>query len=402
MQRGPQEICSEQTEIPLFGSLPSRPAIHTSTAYLCESPREADERLGGKRPGYVYQRDGHPNAAALAEKCRRLHGENSSHAVVTSSGMSAISLAMISQLSTGDHILLSHRLYGRTAILVEQELSRFGIEFSFADFCNLDQVSEQCRPNTRMLVVETISNPKLRVVDFGALAEIAKSRNALILVDNTFASPIVCRPFDFGADLVVESLTKIMNGHGDTTLGLLSGTEAVWERVPAALSSWGMTSGPFDCWLAERGVSTLFLRMSSAANTAKILAERLSSHPQILDVAFPGLQSHPDRAIAVRQFSSLNGETCFGNMITIEVNGGIEGATRFIEATKEIPFCPSLGELMTTLSHPFTTSHRNLNSSQLAKLGISGGTIRFSIGLESADFIESAIATALSGLPNPV
>jgi len=245
-------------------------------------------------------------------------------------------------------------------------------------------------------LVETISNPKLRVADLSKLADLCHSHDARLLVDNTFASPIVCRPLDLGADLVVESLTKIMNGHGDTTLGLLCGRSKIWNRIPAAISSWGMTSGPFDCWLAERGASTLYLRMSAAAESAMSLAKRLGEHPKILEVAYPGLESHPDQKVATSQFLTVSDRPCFGNIITIEVAGGIDGARRFMAATEDIPYCPSLGELTTTLSHPYSSSHRNLSPEQLKLLGISGGTIRLSIGLESSEFIGSAIENALN------
>lgn len=389
MKRGLQELCPETEEISLFGSRPSRNAIHTSTAYICSSPDEANMKLGGQLEGYVYQRDGHPNADSLAGKCRRLH--EADHAVVTSSGMSATALAIVSQLAGGDHVLLSSRLYGRTSTLVQTELVRFGVTSSIVDMSDLESVEKLAPPKTRLLMVETISNPDLRVVDLRDLARVAHRMGTLLLVDNTFASPVVCRPLELGADLVVESLTKMMNGHGDVTMGLLCARGDVWERVPGALASWGMTAGPFDCWLAERGLSTLFLRMSAASENAQKIASQLTQMAAIESVSYPGLESHVDHRTATSQFGRHQNQTLFGNMVTIHLGGGTEAASRFIRAASEIPFCPSLGELSTTLSHPASTSHRSYSDEQLQSLGISGGTIRLSIGLESPEFILEAI-----------
>ncbi len=350
-------------------------------------------KLSGHLEGYVYQRDGHPNADSLSAKCRQLH--EADHAVVTSSGMSAIALAIVSQLAGGDHVLLSHRLYGRTSTLLQTELVRFGVTSSIVDMGEFASVQQQAPANTKMLIVETISNPDLRVVDLGELSHVARRIGALLLVDNTFASPIVCRPLALGADLVVESLTKMMNGHGDVTMGLLCARGDVWDRVPAALSSWGMTAGPFDCWLAERGLSTLFLRMSTASQNAKKIASQLTQMAAIESVSYPGLDLHADFRTATAQFGSCREETLYGNMVTIRLGGGWEAATRFIRAAREIPFCPSLGELSTTLSHPASTSHRSCSDEQLRSLGISGGTIRLSIGLESPEFIQEAIQAAV-------
>ncbi len=397
MKRSRQELCPEIVEVPLFDSRPSRSAIHPATVYICPSTGHADERLGGRQPGYVYQRDGHPNADILSEKCRRIH--NAPRAVITSSGMSAITLGLISQIEAGDHVLMSNRLYGRSLALVDQELGRFGIAHSVVDMCDLQAVNDSIQANTKMLVVETISNPTLRVVDLQSLANLAHESDALLMVDNTFASPIVCQPFESGADLVVESLTKIMNGHGDVSLGLLCGTDASWDRVEYALSTWGWTSGPFDCWLAERGLSTLFLRMTSACKSAFEIANFLSKAGGVESVLYPGLAVHPDLEIAKRQFETHQGEPLFGNIVTFLLSDSTQAAAdRFIQQATDIPFCPSLGDLVTTLSHPLSSSHRTLSVESQKDLAIFPGTIRLSIGLESPEFIQEAIKKGLAGL----
>jgi cystathionine beta-lyase/cystathionine gamma-synthase len=269
-----------------------------------------------------------------------------------------------------------------------------GIESSAVDTCDLAAVEQAIKLNTRLIVAETIANPLLEVADIAALAKIAHARGITLLVDNTFASPILCRPLALGADLVMESLTKTMNGHSDVILGLLAGQESHWSRVPQVISAFGMSSSPFDCWLAERGLATAHLRIERACDNALAAAEFLASEsPRVAKVFYPGLASHQQHALAARQFAGR-----FGTMVTFELAGGRPAADTFIPAAKRIPFCPSLGELNTTLSHPETTSHRGLTTEQRAALGITGGTIRLSVGTESAEFIREALAEAFRAL----
>src|SRR5215469_6857893 len=208
---------------------PASPPIFLSSVYRCASPGQADQLLSGEEAGYVYSRDGHPNADQLSQKCRELHGAE--RATVCSSGMAALALAAVSHLDHTSHVVVSNQLYGRTGQLFAHELPRFGVQVSVVDTCNLAATAAALRPNTRLVVCETITNPLLRVCDIAALAEIVRPRGALLLVDNTLATPILCRPLALGADLVVESLTKLMSGHSDVLLGLLCGTEQVWQRV---------------------------------------------------------------------------------------------------------------------------------------------------------------------------
>jgi cystathionine beta-lyase/cystathionine gamma-synthase len=241
-------------------------------------------------------------------------------------------------------------------------------------------------------LAETIANPLLEVGDVAALSEIAHQAKAALLIDNTFASPIVCRPLALGADLVMESLTKVLNGHSDVMLGFLGGREAMWERVPQVISTWGLASSPFDCWLAQRGLVTAHLRVERACHNALAAAEFLKSQaPRVAAVHYPGLTNHPHHAVAQRQFGGL-----FGTIVTFDLAGGRSAADAFIARANQIPFCPSLGEVSTTLSHPETTSHRGLTTEQRSALGITGGTIRLSVGTESIDFIRDALNEGLS------
>jgi cystathionine beta-lyase/cystathionine gamma-synthase len=369
---------------------PHNQPLYLSSVWECDDPAQADDILGGRQSGYVYRRDGHPNGDALADECSRLHGVE--RGIATSSGMSAIAAAVLAVTKAGDHVLLSNRLYGKTAFLVSSECSRLGIESSAADVGDLNAIQASLRPNTTLVIVETIANPRLEVADVAGLAEIAHGAGALLLVDNTFATPYVCPPAKHGADLVMESLTKMMNGHSDVILGYLGGSAAAFERVPGVVSAWGMCSSPLDCWLALRGLGTLSLRMQQACGNALTAANHLAGCQEVERVDYPGLASHPQHALASKQFGGR-----FGSLLTFHLRGGRPAAEKFIAAAQRIPFCPSLGELQTTLSHPETTSHRGLSPQARAALGISGGTIRLSVGTEPVDDVIAALAEGLEG-----
>jgi cystathionine beta-lyase/cystathionine gamma-synthase len=365
--------------------------IYAASVYECDSPAQAEALLAGTLPGYVYQRDGHPNAALLASKCKELHAAE--EAAITATGMSALSVALLALLKSGDHIVLSKYLYGRTTQLLTTEAARLGITSTIADPTDLAAMDQAFTPATRLVVVETIANPLVQVADIAALAALSHQHGAKLLVDNTFATPILCRPLELGADLVWESITKMMNGHSDVILGLLCGHSADWERVPMVLSAWGLASAPFDCWLAQRGLATLALRVERAASNALAAAEFLSSERAVAEVYYPGLVSHPQHALAKSQFGGK-----FGAMVSFRLAGGRAAADAFIAGARQIPFCPSLGEISTTLSHPESTSHRGLTPAARAALGIDGGTIRLSVGCESPEFVVESLREGLNAL----
>jgi cystathionine beta-lyase/cystathionine gamma-synthase len=281
-------------------------------------------------------------------------------------------------------------MYGRTLQLLTAEAARLGIGCTLVDTTNLDRVAKAFTTRTRLLVVETIANPCLRVADIAALADICARYNAQFLVDNTFATPVLCRPIELGADLVLESISKFMNGHSDVMLGLLCGREKLWQRVPQVLSAWGLASSPFDCYLSARGLATMHLRVDRACANAQKAAEMLAKHAAVEHVDYPGLPNHADHKLAARQFGGR-----YGTVVTFRLRGGLAAAESFIGAARRIPFCPSLGEVSTTLSHPESTSHRGLSSQERKALGIDGGTIRLSVGVESPEFVLSALEEAL-------
>ncbi len=390
MQRRPDDIAPRPLRLPPQPTEPLATPIYPSSVYRCHDPAQAEALLAGTLPGHVYSRDGHPNAQLLAERCRLLHGAG--QAAVVASGMSALAVALLSQCATGDRIVVSRQLYGRSHLLLIDEAARLGISATAVETTDFAATSAALKPGAKLLVVETISNPLLRVADLRRLADQAHAAGALLVVDNTFASPVLCRPLEFGADLVVESLTKIMNGHSDVLLGLICGRDEVWQRVPRVISTWGMSAGPFECWLADRGIGTLPLRMERAAANALAAAQFLKSRPEVAAVHYPGLPEHPDHALATRQFGS-----CYGSIAAFTLAGDTPGAERFIAAAHDIPFCPSLGELSTTLTHPASTSHRGLAPEARRELGIMGGTIRLSVGVESPEFVIAALTAGLNG-----
>jgi cystathionine beta-lyase/cystathionine gamma-synthase len=391
MNQRPDDVCPALAKRIFPAPQPLAPPLYAASVYPCESPDHAEAVFSGLAPGYAYQRDGHPNADLLADKCRQLH--QAPRAVIAASGMAAMSVALLSQLQAGDHVIVSRHLYGRSLQLLTQEAGRLGIGSTVVDTCDLPGTAATIRPQTKLIVVETIANPLLQVADIASLAALAHAHQALLLVDNTFATPVLCRPLEWGADLVLESLSKMMNGHSDVILGLLCGTEAVWQRVPLVLSAWGLASSPFDCWLTLRGLSTLALRFQRAADNAVHAAQFLASRPEVAKVDYPGLPGHPDHQLARRQFFGQ-----FGAMVTFHLAGGRAAGEQFLAAAGRIPFCPSLGEVSTTLSHPESTSHRGLTPDERERLGIGGGTLRLSVGCESREFVLDALTEGLAGL----
>jgi cystathionine beta-lyase/cystathionine gamma-synthase len=383
------DLCPRPDELPQPIGRSLAPAIYPASVYRCDDPDQARAVLAGDVPGFVYQRDGHPNGQMLAEKCRLLH--DGDWAMIASSGMAAMSLALLSHAGQGDHLVVSNQLYGRSLDLLVSETGHLGIDSTVVDTCDLPAVAAALKPETKLLVVETIANPLLRVADIAALAELAHNSGAKLLVDNTFASPAVCQPMSCGADLVLESLSKIMNGHSDVMLGLLVGKGSDFARVKAVSSIWGLASSPMDCWLAHRGLTTLALRADRASSNALAAAEHLAGHPSVARVRYPGLSTHEDHATAAKQFSGR-----YGSIVTFDIIGGQSAATKFIQAADKIPFCPSLGEVSTTLSHPASTSHRALSPAEQESLGITGGTLRLSVGTASPEAVIAAIDEAFS------
>ena len=388
----------------LGASSPLVPPLFQSSVYQIADLDTLDQIMEGQEAGFIYARDRHPNAVRLAQKLAEL--ESGDWAVMCSSGMAAISAVILATLQQGDRLVASHRLYGRTTQLFTTGLGRFGIHCSLVDAGNLDEVRRALKSTekgrAKLLFVETLSNPLLRAVDIPALAELAHQGGALLFVDNTFATPILCRPLELGADVVMESLTKMIGGHSDVTLGVVAGKaepgnapgqDPLYLQVCQEVSIWGLSSPPFDCWLAERGLATLNLRMKAACRNAAALAAWLSQQPGVVAVAYPGLPQHPDHQLASRLFD----HGLSGNMLCFELKGGRDAVNRFLQNAPGLPFSPSLGHFSTTLSHPASTSHRYSSPKDRQRQGITEGLIRLSVGIEELAEIQAEIARGLSG-----
>lgn len=385
----PDEICPRIDRPPPSSTIPAAPAITPTTVWACESPTQAEAILAGENEGFVYQRVGHPNAVMFADKAKELHAAE--NAVVTASGMAAMSVVMLAQLRAGSKIVASNQLYGQTADLLGAEATRFGITCVEADLYDLGEAKRVITADTDLVVVETIANPLLRVADIAALAELAHRANAKLVVDNTFATPIVCQPLTLGADFVVESVSKMMNGHSDAMIGLVLANSADTDRLARVNATWGFASSPFDCFLATRGLTTLHLRCQRSCENALRVANFLREHSAVSRVIYPGLKDHSEHSLAVKQFGEY-----FGSMVTFDLPGGRSAVDTFIANCAPIRFCPSLGEAPTTISHPATTSHRTLSAQQRESLGVTEGTLRLSTGIESMDGIKIAMENGLA------
>jgi cystathionine beta-lyase/cystathionine gamma-synthase len=373
---------------PLGQSVPLVPPLYQSSVYTLPDLDALDRIMNGQASGFIYARDGHPNARQLAEQLAVLEG--ASWSIVCGSGMGAISAAVLSTVSQGERIVASNRLYGRTTQLFVEELPRFGITTTLVDTNDLTAVRAALQQPARVLFVETMSNPLLRVADLEALAELAEERECRLVVDNTFATPVLCRPLDYGADSVMESLTKMIGGHSDVTLGVLCGRDDLLPETTRTVSIFGLASNPFDCWLAQRGLATLPLRMKTASLNAAALADWLAGQSGVDRVVYPGRSDHPDHSLAQRVLADL-----YGTMLCFELDGGREAVNHFMRRAKGVPFSPSLGHTMTTCSHPATTSHRYSSPAEKRRQGISDGLIRLSVGVEELKDIQAELAKGL-------
>jgi cystathionine beta-lyase/cystathionine gamma-synthase len=363
--------------------------LYQSSVYTLPDLDALDRILDQGEAGFIYARDAHPNARRLAKLLADAEGARWS--LVCGSGMAAISAIVLSTVQHGQRIVASNRLYGRTAQLFSQELTRFGVGCEYVDTNDLGQVEGALKKGARLLFVETMSNPLLRVADLPALAELAHRHQCLFVVDNTFATPALARPIITGADLVMESLTKMIAGHSDVTLGLVCGKDPdLLPQMNAAVSIWGLASNPFDCWLAERGLATLDLRMQAACANAARLADWLAEQPGVSRVLYPGRPDHADHVLAKRV---LKGG--FGCMLCFELEGGRAAVNRFLHRAPGIPFSPSLGHFGTTLSHPGTTSHRYVSPAEKRRQGITDGLIRLSVGIESFEKVRQEMQKGL-------
>jgi cystathionine gamma-synthase len=370
-------------------SKPINPAIHQSTVYGFESLEQLEAVYAGDH-GYIYYRNGHPNASVLETLLCDL--ERGQAAAVSSSGMAAISALLLGNLNAGDHIVADQNAYGGTFALLTTDLPRLGLEVSFVDAGNLEAVQAAFKPNTKWLHLESLSNPTLRVADLPHLIGLGKAHGASVCVDNTFASPALLNPLEHGADVVVHSLAKYIGGHGAVMGGALVGRDDVVAPARGALLRLGGTMAAFDAWLALLGAKTLGLRMQQHSHNALAVAQFLESHPEVVRVDYPGLESHPQHLLARQLFKQG-----FGGMLSFELRGGYAAASQFVKNIHHaIPLAPSLADVSSTLSYPAATSHRALSPEARANIGVTDGLLRFSVGIEDPADILHDIAQAFT------
>ncbi len=370
--------------------------IHPSVVWTFDDLATVDEVWEGRRPGFIYARMGHPNRTVLERAVARLHGAPA--AVATASGMAALASAILAACSAGDHLVASSRLYGGTHSLLEGHLRRLGLAVDYADQTDARAVQAALRPNTRLVLVETLSNPTLSLPDLEGLAGLARQRGFSLLVDNTFCSPVLHRPLEWGATAVVESVTKYLAGHSDVTGGVLAGPAELVQRAALVARDLGGSLDPVSAWLAVRGMKTVFLRLERHSENGMAVARWLAGRRGVLRVYYPGLAEHPQHGLARRLLPRG-----FGGMVSFEVAGGRAGAEVFTGHLRLIANAPSLADVTTTLLHPATTSHRYLAPERRAAAGVTDGLIRLSVGLEPvadlvADLERGLSAVVRSGL----
>ncbi|MWD28121.1 aminotransferase class I/II-fold pyridoxal phosphate-dependent enzyme [Aquicoccus sp. SCR17] len=372
---------------PDSASTPVVSPLSPSVVYASESPDALDAQYEGRAEGYTYAREGHPNADVLGRRIDAMEGM--SGGVVTGSGMAAVSAVLMGCLKAGDHVVGGDLLYGRSLRMLREDLPRLGITTTLADTGDAAAVEAALRPETRAILLEVVSNPGLRVADLEGVAALAKARGILLVVDNTFTTPRAIRPVEWGADIVLHSVTKLLAGHSDATLGWVAAKDpALAERLRVFAVTAGLTASPFDCWLAERGLMSFDLRFDRAESTAALLAEYLASEE--VRVIYPGRDDHPD---AARAAHLLGGRAC--NMVSFELLGGRAAANAFARAADGIAFAPTLGDVGTTLSHPASSSHRALAPEERERLGLTEGFFRVSVGLEEPEALIAVFAAGL-------
>lgn len=344
----------------------------------------------GPQDDVLYTRYGNnPNQLRLAERLAKLEGAEA--AIFVASGMGATALAHVAVLRPGDHLLASEWIYGGTRRLFTEDFARLGIEVSFVDPSNRRNWRARFRKNTRAIFVETPTNPTMRVLDLDWLSLLTRERGVPLIVDSTFATPVNFNPLEHGADIVIHSVTKYLNGHSDVIAGAVASTEPIIEEITQRMRVWGQALDPHCAWLIERGMKTLAVRVARQNTTALALAQWLEQQPKVRRVHYPGLPSHPDHELA-RQ--TLRG---FGGMIGVELAGGARAAERFLKALKLITHAPSLGGVETLISEPRFTSHASMTAEQRAAAGIPDGFLRVSVGLEDVEDLMEDLARGLEG-----
>ena len=374
---------------PAYGSV--APPIYQTSTFVFRTPEEGAARFAGKDPGYIYTRMGNPTIAMLEANVATL--EEGTSALATSSGMAAVSTVFFALLSAGDHVVCSASVYGPSRVVLERDFSRFGIKATMVDTSDLEQFRAAVTPDTRVIFVETPANPTLAITDLAAAAEIAREAGAFLVVDNTFLSPVLQKPFRFGADIVLHSVTKFLNGHADVVGGVLVfRDEALMKRVRGVLHYLGGTMDPHQAWLVIRGIKTLAMRVRTAQENARALAELLAGHPAVERVRYPGLPGHPQADLISRQMGGP------GSLISFELKGGIEAGRKVLSEVRIPALAVSLGGVESLIQHPASMTHAAMKPADREAAGITDGLVRLAVGCEGRDDLVADLRKALDSL----
>lgn len=367
----------------------SDPLFFTSS-YVFRTAADAAARFAGEVPGNVYSRYTNPTVRSFEERLAALEGAE--QAVGFATGMAAITAVVMSLCSAGDHVLVSQSVFGSTISLFEKYFKRFGIEVDYVPLADVGGWERAIKPNTKLLFVESPSNPLAELVDITALSVVAQAKGAMLVVDNCFSTPALQQPLALGADIVVHSATKFIDGQGRCMGGAVCGRSKEMNEVLGYLRTAGSTLSPFNAWIFLKGLETLNLRMRAHCASAQVLAQWLEAQEGIEKVHYSGLPSHPQHELAKRQTKG------FGAVVSFEVKGGKEGAWRFIDATRLISITANLGDSKTTITHPATTSHGRLSPAEREAAGIRDSLIRVAVGLEDVADLQADLARGLAAL----
>ncbi len=352
-------------------------ALFLTSSFVFDTAAEAAARFSGNAPGNVYARFTNPTVTMFQDRLAALEGAEA--CIATSSGMSAILSTLMALLKSGDHIIASRGIFGSTQQLFATYFEKFGVSTTLVEATNIDAYRAAVQPNTKLFFIETPSNPLTEVIDIAAVAEVAHAAGALLAVDNCFCSPALQKPIELGADIVIHSATKYLDGQGRVLGGAVCGRKAEMDEVLRFLRTAGPTLSPFNAWVILKGLETLSIRMQAQSANALELARWLEAQPWVARVFYPGLPSHPQHEIAMRQ------QKTGGAVVAFEVKGGREEAWKLIDATRMLSITANLGDTKTTITHPATTTHGRISQEARDASGIRDSLIRLAIGLESVD-----------------
>jgi methionine-gamma-lyase len=362
--------------------------IHQTSTFVFKSAEQGAARFAGREEGYIYTRWGNPTVRALERNVAELEGGEDARAC--SSGMAAIHTAVASVVRKGDHVIAPDSLYSGTEKLFVDIFSKFGVQTAFVDQSDTANVEDAVKKNTKIIFIETPANPTLRITDLKAVARIAQERNIITMVDNTFMSPYFQQPLRMGIDVSIHSMTKYLGGHSDLIGGIIIGRRSLFKALDNMIRNTGGTLGPFDAWLALRGIKTLPLRMKKHDENAMKVAEFLEAHRKVEKVHYPGLKSHPQHELAKRQMSG------FGGMISFQLKGGVQEGVKLMNSVKLCILAVSLGAVETLIEHPASMTHASISREERLKTGITDGLVRLSVGIEDAEDIIQDLEQALA------